>query len=107
MHEKFTDENFRKEVVQSNIPVLIDFYAEWCGPCKMLGPIIDEIGDEYKGRVKVGKLNIDEEPDTAAQFHVMSVPTLFIMKNGQIIDSIVGAVSKEIITEKLDKVIAS
>lgn len=100
---KFTDENFTTEVLNSNQLVLIDFYADWCGPCKMMAPVIEEIAGEYEGTVKVGKLNVDESPNTSSKYRVMSIPTLLFIKNGEVIDTIVGVVSKAQVTEKLDK----
>ncbi len=96
-----TAENFEKEVLQSEIPVLVDFYAEWCGPCKMLSPVIDEIAKEYEGKVKVCKVNVDEEMGLAQQYRVMSVPTILVFKNGQVSGTSIGYVGKEKITEML------
>ena len=79
-----TAENFEKEVLQSEIPVLVDFYAEWCGPCKMLSPVIDEIAKEYEGKAKICRVNVDEEMELAQQYRVMSVPTVLVFKNGQV-----------------------
>jgi len=104
MEFKFTDENFEAEVLKSDQPVLVDFYADWCGPCKMMAPIIDEIANEFAGKVKVGKLNVDESPATAAKYRVMSIPTLLFIKNGQVVDTIVGAVPKAQVTEKLNQI---
>lgn len=100
---KFTDENFEKEVLKSDIPVLIDFYADWCGPCKMMAPVIEELSTEYENSIKVGKLNVDEAPETSRKYKVMSIPTLLVVKNGEVVDTIVGAVSKAKVTEKLDQ----
>lgn len=98
----FTDENFEKEVVQSDLPVLVDFYADWCGPCKMMGPIIEELHDQYEGKVKIGKLNVDNSPETAAEFRVMSIPTLIFFKNGKAIETMVGVVSKQKLEDMLN-----
>jgi thioredoxin 1 len=103
MELKFTDENFEQEALNSDIPVLVDFYADWCGPCKMMAPIIENIAAEYDGKVKVGKLNVDESPNTSSKYRVMSIPTLLFIKNGEVVDNIVGAVSKSQVTEKLDQ----
>ncbi|MDF2801100.1 MAG: hypothetical protein K0S61_1003 [Anaerocolumna sp.] len=100
---KFTDENFETEVLKSDIPVLIDFYADWCGPCKMMAPVIEELSSEYANTVKVGKLNVDEAPETSRKYKVMSIPTLLVVKNGEVVDTIVGAVSKAKVTEKLEQ----
>jgi thioredoxin 1 len=103
MELKFTDENFETDVLKSEQPVLIDFYADWCGPCKMMAPVIEEIADEFAGTVKVGKLNVDESPATAGKYRVMSIPTLLIVKNGEVVDTIVGAVPKAQVVEKLNQ----
>ena len=102
MELKFTDENFETDVLKSEQPVLIDFYADWCGPCKMMAPVIEEIAAEFAGTVKVGKLNVDESPATAGKYRVMSIPTFLIVKNGEVVDTIVGAVPKAQIVEKLN-----
>lgn len=99
---KFTDENFKKEALESNIPVLVDFYADWCGPCKMVAPIVAELAGEYEGVFKIGKLNVDEEPDTAGNYRVMSIPTMMIFKDGKAVETIVGAVPKKAILDKLE-----
>ncbi|GAA4654940.1 thioredoxin [Anaerocolumna aminovalerica] len=103
MEFKFTDENFEAEVLKSNQLVLVDFYADWCGPCKMLAPTIEEVAKEYKDSVKVGKLNVDESPKTAEKYRVMTIPTLLFIKNGQVLDTVVGVIPKAQITERLEK----
>ena len=97
---KFTRDNFDSEVLESPIPVLVDFYAEWCGPCRMLGPIIDEIAQEATN-FKVGKVNIDEQPELATKYQVMSVPTLVAFQNGEMINRITGVTSKQKILDML------
>ncbi len=99
---QFTDANFQQEVLESNIPVLVDFYADWCGPCKMIAPIVAELAEEYKDTFKIGKLNVDDSPETAQKYRVMSIPTLIIFKNGAAVETVVGAVPKKALQEKLD-----
>ena len=99
---QFTDANFKKEAIEADKLVLVDFYAEWCGPCKMMAPVIEELAGEYEGDVKIGKLNVDDNPDTARQYRVMSIPTMIIYKNGQAVDNIVGVIAKKALKEKLD-----
>lgn len=104
---ELTDANFENEVINSDVPVLVDFWAPWCGPCKMIAPIVEEIAGEYDGKVKVGKLNTDDSREVAARYGIMSIPTLMIFKNGDVADRIVGAQPKQAITEKLDTVLAN
>jgi thioredoxin 2 len=96
-----TDRNFAEEVEKSPLPVLLDFWAAWCGPCRMVAPVIDKLAQELSGKVRVGKLNVDENQMTAARFHVQGIPTLLILKNGREVDRIVGAQSKEAILQRL------
>ena len=105
MEYKFTKDNFQKEVLESDIPVLVDFYADWCGPCKMMFPIVEALAEQYDGKVKVGKVNSDEEMELAASFQVRSIPSFFIVKDGKVVDSAVGALPKEALEEKLNKLI--
>jgi thioredoxin 1 len=102
----FTDQNFQSDVISSDKPVLVDFWAPWCTPCKIVGPIVEELAKEYEGKMKVGKMNVDEN-QTAEQFGIMSIPTLLIFKNGQPVESIVGAQSKEAIKQKMESVLSS
>ncbi len=104
VHE-FNDENFDTDVTQSLVPVLIDFWAVWCGPCKAIAPVIDEIASEYNGKVKVGKVDVDANQNTAMKYGVRSIPTLLIMKDGKVVNQIVGAVPKGNITGMLDEII--
>lgn len=90
----FTDSSFKKEVLESDLPVLVDFWATWCGPCKMIAPMVEEVAREYQGRVKVGKLNIDDNSATPSQYGVMSIPTIMFFNKGKIIAQTVGALNK-------------
>lgn len=98
---EITKNNFDTEVMQSDKPVLVDFWAPWCGPCRMVGPIIDEIGNEVGGKAKVGKVNVDEQPELASKFQVMSIPTIMVIKNGKVENTAVGARSKQALLDML------
>lgn len=99
----FTDGNFEKEVLKSTEPVLVDFWASWCGPCQVMGPVIEELASEYAGKgAKVGKMNVDEESATPQKYNVMSIPTLVIFKNGKPMDQMIGVQKKEDIKKRLD-----
>ncbi|OGI28018.1 MAG: thioredoxin [Candidatus Moranbacteria bacterium RIFOXYB1_FULL_43_19] len=104
MAHEFTDQNFEAEVLKSDKPVLVDFWAAWCGPCQMMGPIIEELAEEVKDKFKVGKVNVDENRETAAKYGIMSIPTLIIFKGGKEMQQLVGAQSKEGLKEELEKV---
>ena len=103
---KVTDSNFDNEVAKSSVLVLVDFWAEWCGPCRLMGPILDEIAPAYKGKLKIGKLNVDENQDAPTKFGVMNIPTMIVFKGGEEADRIVGAMSKGDLQKKLDKALA-
>ena len=98
----FTSDNFEKEVLKSEIPVVVDFYADWCGPCTMMGPYVTAMEPLYQGKVKIGKLNVDDATDIAEKYHVMSIPTLLFFKNGEVVGSSVGLIPKETLQEKIE-----
>ncbi|HNY29455.1 MAG TPA: thioredoxin [Fibrobacteria bacterium] len=100
---EFTDANFEAEVVKSDLPVLVDFWAPWCGPCRMIAPSIEALSGEYAGKFKIGKLNTDDNGDVSARFGIRSIPTLLIFKGGEVVDQLVGALPKEKIAERLNK----
>ncbi len=99
---EITDSNFQEVVLNSDKPVLVDFWAEWCGPCRMVGPIVEQIHDEYQGKAVVGKVNVDSNPEISAKYGIRSIPTILFIKNGEIVDKHVGAAAKNILAEKLD-----
>lgn len=101
-----TDENFETEVVKSNIPVLVDFWAVWCGPCKMQNPILEGVSREYEGKVKIGKLNVDENPVVSGKYGIMSIPTLMIFKSGNVVKQMIGVQSTETLKSEFEKALS-
>lgn len=97
-----TDKNFETEVLKSDLPVLVDFWAEWCGPCKAVGPVVNEIAEELKEKLKVVKINVDDAQDLSGKYQIMSIPTLLVFKGGEVVEQIVGAVPKEQLLEKIN-----
>ena len=100
-----TDDNFEQEILKSSIPAMVDFWAEWCGPCKMVGPVVEELAKEYEGKIKIGKMNVDENRQTPAKFGIRAIPTLILFKDGQVAQTIVGAQPKSAIEEELKKIL--
>ena len=98
-----TDTNFKTEILESGVPCLVDFWAEWCGPCRRVGPIVEEVAKEYEGRFKIAKLNVDEGSKTASSYGVMSIPTLMFFKGGEVVEQIVGAVGKAELKAKIEE----
>ncbi|MCR5511504.1 MAG: thioredoxin [Lachnospiraceae bacterium] len=105
MELQITSANFEEEVIKSELPVLVDFYADWCGPCKMMAPIVERVAEEYDGKLKVGKCNIDDEGDLAEKFGIMSIPTVIIFKNGEAAVTSVGALSQAGLEAKINEVL--
>ena len=102
---ELTDANFEKEVLQSDIPVIVDFWAEWCAPCRIIAPLVDELGQQYSGKIKVGKMDVDQNPQSSMNYGIRSIPTLLFFKDGKPVDQLLGAVPKNQIEEKLTELI--
>ena len=98
-----TDTNFAKEVLESDLPVLVDYWAPWCGPCRMVAPVIEELAKEYQNKIRIGKINIDENPETPTKYGVMSIPTLMFFKNGRVANQIAGALNKSELKKKIEE----
>ena len=102
MAVEFTDANFEEEVVKADKPVVIDFWAEWCGPCRMVSPIVEELAGDYEGRAIIGKVNVDQNPEISSKYGIRNIPTILFIKGGEVVDKQVGAVQKSVLAEKLD-----
>jgi len=100
--KQVTTDNFENEVLKSEIPVLVDFYADWCGPCKMIAPIVEELSNEYEGKCDVYKVNVDDASEVAAKYGIASIPTILFFKSGEVVETVVGAVSKQALISKID-----
>jgi thioredoxin 1 len=105
MEYKFTQDNFDTEVLKSDIPVLVDFYADWCGPCKMMMPVVEKMAEKYDGKIKVGKINSDEESALAAKYNIMSIPSFLMFKNGELVETLTGAMPADVLAGKLDSLL--
>ena len=101
----FTDANFDTEALKASVPVVVDFWATWCGPCRMIAPIVEELAGEYEGKIKVGKLDVDENQQTAIKYGVRSIPTVLFLKDGNVIDKVIGAAPKSTFSEKISKLV--
>ena len=106
MEFRFNENNYENEVLKSDIPVMIDFYAEWCGPCRMMSPLVEQFATEYAGKVKIGKVNVDEERALAMKFGIQSIPCFVFIKDGKVTDTVVGAMPKEALNRRLEKLAA-
>ena len=105
MELTLTDQNFEQEVLQSKTPVLVDFWAVWCGPCQIVGPIVEELATEYNGKLKVGKMNVDENQVTPGKYNIMSIPSLLVFKNGEVVKTMIGAQSKESFKRQIGEIL--
>ncbi|SRR6056297_2317256 len=100
--QTFTDDSFEEDVLKSDKPVLVDFWAEWCGPCRMVGPVVDELAEEFEGKARIGKVDVDNNPEISTKYGIRSIPSLLIFKNGEVVDQIVGAVPKAQLKKQLE-----
>jgi len=100
-----TEQNFKNEILGSDVPVLVDFWADWCGPCKMIAPFVEELATEFDGKAKVAKVNVDDQPALAGEYGVRSIPTLLFIHNGQVVEQMIGATTKAVLTEKLNTLV--
>lgn len=105
MAQEFNQKNFQQEVLETDLPVLVDFWASWCMPCQMVTPVIEAIAKEYEGKLKVGKVDVDKEAELAKKYQIMSIPALLFFKNGQVIDTVIGAVPKGFLIDRINKII--
>jgi len=105
MVTEVTDQDFEEEVIKSTLPVLVDLWAPWCGPCRMVAPVVDKLAERYKGRCKFCRLNVDDNPQTASKYKVMSIPTLIFFKNGEAVDTVIGAVPERVLQPKIDELL--
>lgn len=105
MEYQFNVANFETEVLESDVPVLVDFYADWCGPCKMMGPVIERLAEEFDGKIKIGKCNVDDNMSLADQYHVFNIPNMQLFKGGQVVDQIIGAQSADSLRDKLTAIL--
>lgn len=106
MEINITDQNFDQEVLKSDIPVVVDFWAPWCGPCKMMGPVVESMATEFEGKVKILKLNVDENPSSASTYEILSIPALKFFKNGEVVDEMIGLQPQEVLREKIKNLIS-
>jgi len=104
---ELSNDNFDAEVIQSDVPVMVDFWATWCSPCRMIAPIVEELVGEYEGKIKIAKLDVDSNQDVAMKFKIMSIPNVLFFKGGEVVDQIIGAVPKKQFTEKIDKLVGT
>jgi len=105
MVKEVTDKNFEEEVVKSTLPVMVDLWAPWCGPCRMVGPVVEKLSQKYEGKVKFCKVNVDQNPKTAAAYQIMSIPTLMFFKGGKAVDTVIGAVPEPVLQPKIDQLL--